>query len=99
MSAMSSAKRERDDTQASNNKRLKDAAPSATKKPSLSLEVQEEKVANKPSMSPEVQELMSCLDSESSSSENANTSWHSALNKHFCSPSFDRLAKFVAQER
>ena len=47
----------------------------------------------------EVQELLSHLHSEPLSGEQSCITWRQALSEHFSSPSFARLAQFVAEER
>jgi hypothetical protein len=43
----------------------------------------------------EAQELLTYLDRH----ESDETTWREVLEKHFSSPSFERLAKFVSQQR
>ena len=70
-----------------NNDDAQDASKKSKEAPKTSV--------SKLSSSPEVQALLSHLHHEASD----DGTWRAALDKHFSSPAFARLAQFVAQER
>jgi hypothetical protein len=81
--------------------------PSEPNKRDLDEDTKKEKESNKRSklgdsstsktiVNSEAQELLTYLDRHES---DETTTWMEVLEKHFSSPSFERLAKFVSQQR